>query len=717
MAKSPRIYTNPNIPYVDIPNVDLLTLLFDTEHSIAQPETVLHVDAAHPENNFTKASLRDTIERIAHGLRNHYSIGANGPSKDVVTVMSYGQIMVPAVFYGVVAAGGIYSAASPSSTVAELARQITIGKSNLVICSSEHKDIVYQAVKQCNIPLSHVLILESHPEHSLKSWDGSINAVSSEHLSWPRVTDPATLKKSSITLLWSSGTTGLPKGVSLSHLNLVAELWLLTYQPRMFVAKQLEEDPASYKPMEYRTLGHLPISHIAGLFGYIVAPFYSAGTVYWMRKYNWPDLLKYAKQYKITAFYTVPSIYLRISKSPDVTDHFAHVEAANTGAAPMDSKLQTASNSRLGDGSNTFIGQTWGLSETTGAVTAMPKGETDTTGSIAQILPNVELRMVDDNYQDVEPGQEGELLIRSPLVMEGYYNNPEATRDAFYDFKDDGKGHWFCSGDIGVIRDGKFYIVDRKKELLKYKGLQIAPAEIENLLFTHPAVAEAAVVGVPAPDDPGTDFPRAYVVLAKDMVERKEESDAASGTQNYPSTPSLSVQAAQQSIAANDSSKGDTINQTRYTDKKSPSDSTAAPAPSSQNPTSDPSKQDTLSQTRYSDSSAPASASSSHTDQSKQDTLSQTRYIPKPSSSPSPSPSPSSSPSPDSFSAFAEADLSEELKKYVADRLAPHKQLRGGVKFVPEIPKNAIGKFLRRELRERAKREVREERGVVEAKL
>jgi len=653
--------------------------VIDTEHSIAQPETILHVDAAHPENNFTKASLRDTIERIAHGLRNHYGIGASGPSKDVVTVMSYGQIMVPAVFYGVIAAGGIYSAASPSSTVAELARQITIGKSNLVICSSEHKDIVSQAAKQCNVPLSHVLILESYPEHSLKSWDGTINAVSAELLSWQKVSDPATLKKSSIALLWSSGTTGLPKGVSLSHLNLVAETWLLSYQPRMFVAKQLEEDPASFKPMEYRTLGHLPISHIAGLFGYLVGPLYSGGTVYWMRKYNWPDLLKYAKQYKITAFYTVPSIYLRISKSPDVTDQFAHVEAANTGAAPMDSKLQTASNSRLGDGNNTFIGQTWGLSETTGAVTAMPRGETDTTGSIARILPNVELRMVDDNYQDVEPGQEGELLIRSPLVMEGYYNNPEATRDAFYDFKDDGKGRWFCSGDIGVIRDGKFYIVDRKKELLKYKGLQVAPAEIENLLFTHPAVAEAAVVGVPAPDDPGTDFPRAYVVLAKDMAGRNEESDAASG-----------MQAAQQNIAANDSSKQDTLEQTRYTDRKPASDSTAspAPAPSAQDSTSDP---------------------------SKQDTLSQTRYVPKPSHSSSSSSSPPSASG--SFSASAEADLSEELKKYVADRLAPHKQLRGGVKFVPEIPKNAIGKFLRRELRERAKKEVKEERGVVDAKL
>ena len=128
----------------------------------------------------------------------------------------------------------------------------------------------------------------------------------------------------------------------------------------MYVANLLETDPSSYTPIEYRTLAHLPISHIAGLFGYLIGPIYSGGTTYWMRKYNWSDFLRCMKEYKITAFYTVPSIFLRISKSPDVKDHFQYVAAANTGAAPMDSKLQTASNSKMGDGQTTFIGQTWG---------------------------------------------------------------------------------------------------------------------------------------------------------------------------------------------------------------------------------------------------------------------------------------------------------------------------------------------------------------------
>jgi len=515
-------------------------------------------------------------------------------------VISYGQVLVSAAFFGVIAAGGVYSAASPSSTVAELARQVKIGNSRLLICGKEHQAVTARAAEECGLPLSSVLLLESSPEWKLRSLEGGIDVVSSSRLSWQTITDRQALKDSLITILWSSGTTGLPKGVMLSHENLVAETYITALSGRQWAAKEIEkgnELPA----VQYRTLGHLPISHIAGLFGYLLAPMYSGGSVIWMRKYNWEDMLKCLKQYEITAFYTVPSIFLRISKSPEVTDHFKHLVGASTGAAPMDGKLQMAANAKLGSGQDAMIGQTWGLSETTGAITMMPKGESDTTGSISPILPSVELRMVDDDFNDVESGQEGELLVRSPLVTNGYYNNPQATKDAFHD-------GWFCTGDIGSLRDGKLYIVDRKKvskcvdllvltlmtlsqELLKYKGLQVAPvrpsisqrsrqekvltnhtlqAEIENVLFTHPQIKEAAVVGVPAPDDPGTDWPRAYVVpVAPDAVSE------------------------------------------------------------------------------------------------------------------------------------------DDVKAWVADRLAPYKQLRGGVMFVGgELPKNAIGKFLRRELRDRAKREM-----------
>ncbi|KAF1812719.1 4-coumarate-CoA ligase [Eremomyces bilateralis CBS 781.70] len=549
-----RIYRNPRT--VDIPDLDILTLLFDSEHCATPEDARLHSEATNPNNYLTKATLRETSEKIAHGLRSQYGIGANGPNKDAVVVFSTGQPLAAALLYGVVAAGGVFSAASPSFTPPELARQIKQGLSNLLVCSPDLESVAVQAAEAAGLGKDRVLVLQSSPTWSLAPVQGSNQVISSKRLTWKRITDRKELEDSLAILLYSSGTTGEPKGVMVSHRNLVAELILPSVQGREWAAKEIE---AGRTLPEGRTLAHLPIAHIAGVFGYLISPLFSGSEVCWMRKFEWKSFLELNKKLKITVLYTVPSIYLRMAKSPDVTDHFKYLQAAITGAAPMDEKLQKAANSRLGEG-ETHIAQTWGLSETTGAVTTMPRGEYDDTGSISPLLPNIDLRIVDDDMNDVAPGQEGELILRGPVVTRGYFRNPEATRDAFRD-------GWFCTGDIGVDRGGKFYVVDRKKELLKYKGLQIAPAELENTLITHPAILEAAVCGVA--DEGGSEVPRAYVVA----------------------------------------------------------------------------------------------------DQSK---------------------------------------INEQgVKDFIASRLAPYKQLRGGVVFVDVLPKNAIGKLLRRELRERAKKELK----------
>lgn len=231
-------------------------------------------------------------------------------------------------------------------------------------------------------------------------------------------------------------------------------------------------------PLEYRTLAHLPAAYIARVQGYFVNLFYIGGPTYWMPKFDWQGFLDYNKKYKITFFFSVPPIYLLIAKSPAVTDQFDTLEVAISGAAPLGKELQIAASAKLGKG-KTFISQTWGLSETTGSVTAMTWDKKDDTGSVSPLLPNMSLRynaetsyishayqtdfellrIVDDDGKDVKPGQQGEVLVKGPVVTNGYHNNPKATEEAFV-------GGWFCTDDIAEIRNGLVYVVDRKKVIL-----------------------------------------------------------------------------------------------------------------------------------------------------------------------------------------------------------------------------------------------------------
>lgn len=205
----------------------------------------------------------------------------------------------------------------------------------------------------------------------------------------------------------------------------------------------------------YRTIAHLPTAHIAGIQGYLINPFYMGGPAYWMPRFDFAQFLEYNRKYKITFFFTVPPIYLLIAKSPDVTDHFDNLEVAISGAAPLGKDLQHAASAKLGKG-KTFISQTWGLSESTGSATIMPFGQDDDTGSVSALIPNMTARLVDDDGNDVEPGQPGEALLKGPVITQGYHNNDQANIDSFVD-------GWFCTGDICVFKDGLFYVVDRKK--------------------------------------------------------------------------------------------------------------------------------------------------------------------------------------------------------------------------------------------------------------
>lgn len=232
---APKIYYAPR--YYNYPNLDLLSLLFGkhdipihqcpqagthltlqkypdpNEHCLSQETTKVHIDAANTTNYLTKADCRTLTEQFAYSFRNIYGIGASGLNKDVVVGFSTLQILLPIAFYGTIAAGGIFSCASHSFTPPELARQIKQGDAKLVICSADLKDKAIEAAKSCGLGLDRVLILDStYNAWSLKSADGNVDCWTDQRLTWQRITDPVELENSIINLLYSSGTTGVPKG-------------------------------------------------------------------------------------------------------------------------------------------------------------------------------------------------------------------------------------------------------------------------------------------------------------------------------------------------------------------------------------------------------------------------------------------------------------------------------------------------------------------------
>jgi acyl-CoA synthetase (AMP-forming)/AMP-acid ligase II len=294
-----------------------------------------------------------------------------------------------------------------------------------------------------------------------------------------------------VTLPYSSGTTGFPKGVMLTHRNLVANI------TQTSVVHRVTEDD--------RVIGVLPFFHIYGLVVIMNAVLYRGATVVTMPRFDLEPFLQIMQGHAITRAYVVPPIVLALAKHPMVEKYdLSSLNVILSGAAPLDAGLAEACAARLG----CRVVQGYGLTETSPVthVTPDPPG-TNKPGSIGPLVPNTEARIIGlETGQDVGPNEDGEIWIRGPQVMRGYLNNPDATEATI-----DADG-WLHTGDIGhADDDGYFVIVDRLKELIKYKGYQVPPAELEAVLVGHPAIADAAVI--PIPDPEAGEVPKAFVVL------------------------------------------------------------------------------------------------------------------------------------------------------------------------------------------------------------
>jgi acyl-CoA synthetase (AMP-forming)/AMP-acid ligase II len=293
-------------------------------------------------------------------------------------------------------------------------------------------------------------------------------------------------------LPYSSGTTGLPKGVMLTHRNLVANL--------------VQVDAALPVKPDDVLIAVLPFFHIYGQTVIMNLGLRSGAQIVTMPRFDLDEFLRLIAERRVTQAYVVPPIALALAKHPAVDGaDLSSVDLVMSGAAPLGAELARQVSERVG----CPVMQGYGMTEASPVTHLVPPAESEIRGGkIGVPLADTECRVVDPGTgADVE---RGELWIRGPQVMKGYLNNPEATEETI-----DSDG-WLHTGDVAAVdADGVFEIVDRLKELIKYKGFQVPPAELEALLLTHPEVSDAAVVGVP--DQEAGELPKAFVV-ASDAV-------------------------------------------------------------------------------------------------------------------------------------------------------------------------------------------------------
>lgn len=295
-------------------------------------------------------------------------------------------------------------------------------------------------------------------------------------------------------LPYSSGTTGFPKGVMLTHRNLVSNL-LQIEQSKIFHAGET-------------VICVLPLFHIYGLVVILNESLFLGSTIVMMPRYDLELLLKTIETYRVNIAPLVPPIMLSLAKDSIVGKYdLSSLHTLFSAAAPLALNIIRECRSRIG----CVIKQGYGMTEASPAThMSLDPSDERMDGSVGVCVSNTECKIVDSHGQELGPNEPGEICVRGPQIMKGYLNCPDASREVL-----DAEG-WLRTGDIGYADEGsKFYIVDRVKELIKYKGFQVAPAEIEAVLLSHPMIADAVVI--PSPDPVAGEVPKAFVVLKEEI--------------------------------------------------------------------------------------------------------------------------------------------------------------------------------------------------------
>ncbi|XP_063547736.1 uncharacterized protein LOC134755164 [Cydia strobilella] len=416
---------------------------------------------------------------------------------DAVAVMLPNLPDYPLVALGILGAGAVITSINPIYTAHEVQRQLLLSDAKIIVTLPETVEIVKNALNMAKLKLEIIVV----KTNDIPTPEGTIvfNELSEANVDLSCLKEVRRTAKDVCFLPYSSGTTGVPKGVELTNENLVANMEQIN-DP---VIKTHNDTTDSHQDS---VMAVLPFFHIYGAEVIMFHKLSQGVKLVTLPKFHPEEFLDALETYKANLLFAAPPIILMMASHPaSSSKKLQHLDVIINGAAPLaatdgDRLIQKAE--RKMD-----FRQGYGLTETSPVVTMTPKG-LDNYSCVGLPIPNTNLKIVDQNLRNLGPNEKGELLVRGPQVMKGYKDNEKANMEAF---TEDG---WFRTGDLAVADDqGIVTIADRLKELIKVKGFQVPPAELEAVLRDHPSVADAAVIGIPHKSH--GEVPKAFIVLRK----------------------------------------------------------------------------------------------------------------------------------------------------------------------------------------------------------
>ena len=466
-------YWPSQAPYEEIPLYELLRRTASTQGG---KTAVIGADGS----TRTYERIWSDARKVARLLQD------NGVEKgDKVGIFSPNHIDYPAVFFGSLLAGATVTTLNPLYTPHEIVHQLSDAEAVILFAFSFMRPAAEEAKK--NLPrLRTIYTIDQLPE--------VLEGVSEDYR--PVTINP---KEDVAALPYSAGTTGLPKGVMLTHYNITCNV------KQGHATREIPPDMIG--------LWLLPLFHIYGMTVLMSSAIATANTGVVMLRFDVEEMMRLIQTYRITDLYLAPPAILAMVNLPDPSRYdTSSLRLISSGAAPLPLELGERAKKMF----KCIVSQGYGMTETSPTVNTQPF-EKIKLESVGPPYPDTFEKIVKLGTDEELPlGEVGELMVKGPQVMKGYWNNPKETASCL---TPDG---WLHTGDVARFdEDGYLYLIDRLKEMIKYKGYQVAPAELEALLHEHPAVLDAAVI--PKPDEAGGEIPKAFVVLRPGSAASPEE--------------------------------------------------------------------------------------------------------------------------------------------------------------------------------------------------